>query len=749
MANQGTLMLDGIERVAINEFTEQAYLDYSMYVILDRALPFIGDGLKPVQRRIIYAMSQLGLSATAKYKKSARTVGDVLGKFHPHGDSACYEAMVLMAQPFSTRYPYVDGQGNWGSPDDPKSFAAMRYTESKLTVYAQLLLSELESGTVDWVDNFDGTLQEPAFLPAKVPNVLLNGSTGIAVGMATDILPHNINEIIDGCIYLLGNRKANLHDLMKIIPGPDFATKAEIITSHEDIAAMYASGNGTIKQRAVYSYHKGEIIITALPHHVATGKVIEQIAQQMTAKKLPMVADVRDDSDHENPTRLVIIPKSNRVDVEQLMLHLFFTTDLEKNYRANFNMIGLDGKPKVRGLLDILNSWLQYRTDTVTRRLNYRLNNILARLHILEGLLIAYLNLDEVIRIIREEDDPKQQLIAKFKLTEKQVEAILNTKLRNLAKLEEEKINLEKNDLDQEQAKIAGILGSETKLKNLIKKELTIVKDNFGDNRNSPIVTRKNATELNLDDHLPAEDMMVILSRNGWIRAAKGIDVDLDKLTYKSGDDFKEAIISKSNQNIVLLDSCGRSYILNVSSLPSARGYGEPVTAKLDPPQGASFEKMLLADSDTKILLAQDAGYGFITSVENFITKNKKGKQIITLVANAKVLIATIKSDNKNQYIAATSNDGRLLCFPLSELPELAKGKGNKIVNIPSKDFIANDLAMNNIIVFNENKGLLIIAGKKKLLLKGKDLSYYHGARGRKGNKLPTGYRKITRLEAL
>lgn len=749
MVEQASLFMDGIERKSIGDFTENAYLDYSMYVILDRALPFIGDGLKPVQRRIIYAMSQLGLSATAKYKKSARTVGDVLGKFHPHGDSACYEAMVLMAQPFSTRYPYVDGQGNWGSADDPKSFAAMRYTESKLTAYAQLLLSELEQGTVEWVPNFDGTLKEPSDLPSRVPNILLNGATGIAVGMATDILPHNLREVVNASVHLLDNPKANLSDVMQFVKGPDFTTRAEIISSPEEITQMYQSGVGAIKQRAKYEYTKGEIIITAVPHHVSVGKIMEQIAQQMLSKKLPMVADIRDESDHENPTRLVIIPKSNRIDVEQLMLHLFSTTDLEKNYRANFNIIGLDGKPGVRGLLDILKEWLTYRTQTVTKRLQHRLDLILDRLHILDALLIAYLDLDEVIRIIRQEDDPKAELVKKFKFTEIQVEAILNTKLRHLAKLEEEKINVEQQDLNKERLNIEGILKSKSKLKSLIKKELQEDAKKFGDDRCSPLVARQAAKEIKIEEHIPVETMTVILSNNGWIRAAKGAEVDLDKLTYKAGDSYKDSIIEKSNKNVVLLDSVGRAYTLPIHSLPSARGHGEPVTAKLNSPSGAQFEKLLSVDEKQKIILAQSAGYGFITTCENFITKNKAGKQIVNLAKNSQMLSPVECSNIKNKYLALVASDGRMLCFALSELPELPKGKGNKLINIPTKELADGKLAMTHMQIFDLKNGLAVTAGKKTLKLTGKDLEYYIGNRGIKGNMLPKAYRNVSSVKPI
>ncbi len=744
MSKQGTLVLDGIEKQSIAEFSEKAYLDYSMYVILDRALPFIGDGLKPVQRRIIYAMSQLGLSATAKYKKSARTVGDVLGKFHPHGDSACYEAMVLLAQPFSTRYPFIDGQGNWGSADDPKSFAAMRYTESKLTAYAQLLLAELEQGTVEWVPNFDGTLKEPENLPARVPNVLLNGATGIAVGMATDLLPHNLKEVIEACILLLEKPKSKLEDIIKIIKGPDFATQAEIITPLADIKAMYETGIGSIKQRAVYVKEKGDIVITALPHQVSLGKVMEQIAQQMIAKKLPMLVDLRDESDHEDPTRLVLVPKSNRVNAEELMSHLFVTTDLEKNYRANFNIIGLNGKPGVRGLRKILVEWLEYRTQTVTKRLQFRLNNILERLHILEGLLIAYLNIDEIIKIIRREDSPKAKLIKKFKFSEIQVEAILNMRLRNLAKLEEDKIKHEQSELDKERAEIEKILASSARLKTLIKKELIEDAKKHGDKRRSQIVAREAAREIKVEDRLPVDPVTVILSKNGWIRVAKGHDIDLDKLTYKSGDGLKDYIAGKTNQNVMLFDSTGRVYSLPIHGLPSARGHGEPVTAKLNPPVGAHFEKLFIGGEKASLLLSQDAGYGFVTSSDHMLVKNKAGKQIIKLIPHSKALHPIKINDISKDCIAIISNDARMLCFPISELPELAKGKGNKMMNIPSASQKSRELYVLKMVLFSKKGSLVIKAGKKTLTLKGKELTSYFGTRGRRGNKLPKGFHKVT-----
>ncbi|MEG7498644.1 DNA topoisomerase IV subunit A, partial [Enterobacter hormaechei] len=565
-------MSDMAERLALHEFTENAYLNYSMYVIMDRALPFIGDGLKPVQRRIVYAMSELGLNATAKFKKSARTVGDVLGKYHPHGDIACYEAMVLMAQPFSYRYPLVDGQGNWGAPDDPKSFAAMRYTESRLSKYAEVLLGELGQGTVDWVPNFDGTMQEPKMLPARLPNILLNGTTGIAVGMATDIPPHNLREVAKAAITLIEQPKTSLDDLLDIVQGPDYPTEAEIITSRAEIRKIYQNGRGSVRMRAVWNKEDGAVVITALPHQVSGAKVLEQIASQMRNKKLPMVDDLRDESDHENPTRLVIVPRSNRVDMEQVMNHLFATTDLEKSYRINLNMIGLDGRPAVKNLLEILTEWLAFRRDTVRRRLNHRLEKVLKRLHILEGLLVAFLNIDEVIEIIRTEDEPKPALMSRFGISETQAEAILELKLRHLARLEEMKIRGEQNELEKERDQLQAILASERKMNTLLKKELQADADAFGDDRRSPLHEREEAKAMNEHDMLPSEPVTIVLSQSGWVRSAKGHDIDAPGLSYKSGDSFKAAVKGKSNQPVAFIDSTGRSYAIDPITLPSARG---------------------------------------------------------------------------------------------------------------------------------------------------------------------------------
>lgn len=734
------------ERLPVHVFSEKAYLDYSMYVILDRALPHLGDGLKPVQRRIVYAMSELGLKATAKYKKSARTVGDVLGKFHPHGDSACYEAMVLMAQPFSYRYPFVDGQGNWGSADDPKSFAAMRYTEARLSPYAELLLSELEQGTVDWVPNFDGSLDEPKTLPARLPNVLLNGSSGIAVGMATDIPPHNIREVAAACVHLIEDPKATLADLCKHVKAPDFPTNAEIITGKDDILAMYEKGHGSVRMRATYIREGDDLVITALPHQVSGAKVLEQIAQQMQAKKLPMVADLRDESDHENPTRLVIIPKSKRVDEQDLMSHLFATTDLERNYRVNLNMIGIDGKPQVKSLKDILTEWIIYRTETVRRRLQFRLDKILARLHILDGLLIAYLNIDEVIHIIRHEDHPKNELIARFKLSEIQADAILDMKLRHLAKLEEIKIRSEQDELSQERKKLEEILGSERRLKTLIKKEIIADAEQYGDERRSPIVTRGEAKAMREEDMLPSEAITIVLSSNGWVRSAKGHEIDCEGLNYKSGDEFKMAALGRSNQLAIFLDSTGRVYGLPAHTLPSARSQGEPLTGRFNPPAGATFVAALAGDTERQVLVASDSGYGFVASISDMLVKNKNGKAFIKCPKGSRVIAPSLVNDLESDYLAAVTNEGRLLVFPLADLPILPKGKGNKIISIPSARVASHEEFMVAAIVLSETQSLTIHSGKRHVTLKPKDIAHYQGERGRRGNKLPRGFQRVTNM---
>ncbi|MGL9722936.1 DNA topoisomerase IV subunit A [Sodalis sp. (in: enterobacteria)] len=737
---------DGAERLALHKFTENAYLNYSMYVIMDRALPFIGDGLKPVQRRIVYAMSELGLNASAKYKKSARTVGDVLGKYHPHGDSACYEAMVLMAQPFSYRYPMVDGQGNWGAPDDPKSFAAMRYTESRLSRYAEVLLGELGQGTVDYVPNFDGTLEEPKMLPARLPNVLLNGTTGIAVGMATDIPPHNINEVAAAAIALLGNPSATLENLLEYVKGPDFPTEAEIITPHDDLRKIYQTGRGSVRMRALWTIEEGEAVISALPHQVSGAKVLEQIASQMRAKKLPMVEDLRDESDHENPTRLVIVPRSNRVDLAQVMNHLFATTDLERSYRVNMNMIGLDGRPAVKNLHEILSEWLIYRRDTVRRRLNFRLEKVLRRLHILTGLLVAYLNLDEVIHIIRTEDEPKQVLMQRFELSETQADAILELKLRHLAKLEEMKLRGEQDELEKERDKIQAILASERKLSNLLKKEIEADAAAYGDARRSPLVERDEAKALSENELIPSEPVTVILSTMGWVRSAKGHDIDPSGLSYRSGDNYLSSVRGKSNQPVVFIDTTGRSYALEPAGLPSARGQGEPLTGKLTLPPGASVEQMLTGADDQKLLMASDAGYGFVCSFSDLVARNRAGKALLTLPENAKVMPPLWIKGAADKLLAFTQA-GRLLMFPVDDLPQLSKGKGNKIISIPSAEAAAGKDCLAGLYLLSTKASVTFYVGKRKLTLRPEDLQKFSAERGRKGTLLPRGLQQIDRVE--
>ncbi|WP_299180228.1 DNA topoisomerase IV subunit A [uncultured Neptuniibacter sp.] len=742
-----TTFEDGNERLSLKDFTEKAYLDYSMYVILDRALPHVGDGMKPVQRRIIYAMSELGLKATAKHKKSARTVGDVLGKFHPHGDSACYEAMVLMAQPFSYRYPLVDGQGNWGSPDDPKSFAAMRYTESRLAPYAEVLLAEIAQGTVDWVPNFDGTMREPSILPARLPNVLLNGTTGIAVGMATDILPHNLREVAQACVHLLDNPRADLDELCDIVPGPDMPTDAEIITSRRELKKIYESGRGSVRMRAVYVKEQGEIVITALPHQVSGAKILEQIAAQMQQKKLPMVSDLRDESDHENPTRLVIIPRSNRVDIEQLMAHLFASTDLERTYRVNMNMIGVDGKPQVKNLRQILVEWLGWRTGVVRKRLQHRLEKVLDRLHILEGLMVAYLNIDEVIAIIRHEEDPKAELVKRFGLTEVQADAILDLKLRHLAKLEEFKIQSEQNELDEERKKLEGILGSDAKMRKLIKQEIKDAAEKYGDERRSPIVEREEAQAFSEKDLLSSDPVTVVISKQGWIRAAKGHDIDAAGLNYKSGDAFKLACKGRTNQPTILLDTTGRSFTLDTHNLPSARGQGEPVTGRITLPKGSTIDAAVAGKESDRVLMASDAGYGFVTKLSDLTSKTKNGKAALTLPKNARILPPLLIQSMETDLLAAVTNEGRLLVFPVADLPELARGKGNKIINIPSARAASRDELVIAIATLSANDTLMVHAGRQHLKLKPADIEHYRGERGRRGNKLPRGYQRVDALE--
>lgn len=743
-------MLDqDIEHTPLRSFAEKAYLDYSMYVILDRALPHIGDGLKPVQRRIVYAMSELGLSATAKYKKSARTVGDVLGKFHPHGDSACYEAMVLMSQPFSYRYPLIDGQGNWGSSDDPKSFAAMRYTEARLARFSEILLNELGQGTVDWVPNFDGTMEEPAVLPSRLPHVLLNGTSGIAVGMATDIPPHNVREVSAACVHLLDEPKATLEELCQFVQGPDYPTDAEIITPRDELMRIYQTGNGTVRMRAKYEMDDGDVVITALPHQVSGSKVLEQIAQQMNNKKLPMVEDLRDESDHENPTRLVITPRSNRVDVDALMAHLFATTDLERTYRVNLNMIGLNGRPQVKNLRELLVEWLEFRTETVRRRLQYRLDKVLARLHILEGLMAAYLNIDEVIAIIRYEENPKAELMTRFGLSEIQADAILDLKLRHLAKLEEMKIRGEQDELSKERDDLEKTLGSERRMKTLIKKEIQADAEMYGDERRSPIVARAAAQALDQTALTPTEPVTVVLSKSGWIRGAKGHDLDPTQLSYKAGDGFLAAAHGRTNQQAIFMDTTGRSYSISSHGLPSARGHGEPLTGKVSPPAGAMFIGLVMGNDDEHVLLASDAGYGFVTTLESLQSRNKAGKAMLSLPTGARVLTPFKVADIANDLLVAITTQGRMLAFPVADLPVLPKGKGNKIIGIPSADAAKRDEVVAVLISVPKGKALKLYSGQRHLTVKYSDFESYLGERGRRGNKLPRGFQTVDRAEVV
>ncbi|WP_460751252.1 DNA topoisomerase IV subunit A [Marinomonas epiphytica] len=735
------------ETLSLKDYTEKAYLNYSMYVILDRALPHIGDGLKPVQRRIVYAMSELGLKATAKYKKSARTVGDVLGKFHPHGDSACYEAMVLMAQPFSYRYPLVDGQGNWGAPDDPKSFAAMRYTESRLSRYSEVLLKEVNQGTVDWVPNFDGTIQEPAVLPARLPNLLLNGTTGIAVGMATDIPPHNLTEIGQACIHLLANPKADLDELLEYVQGPDFPTGGEIITPKADLKKLYETGKGQVKARAKFELEEGEIVISELPHQVSGSKILEQIAAQMQAKKLPMVVDLRDESDHENPTRLVVVPKSNRVDIDAVMTHLFATTDLEKSYRVNMNVIGLDGLPQVKPLQKFLTEWLRYRIDVVRRRLQYRLDKVLNRLHILEGLLIAYLNIDEVIEIIRNEDKPKVELMSRFGLTDVQAESILELKLRHLAKLEEMRIRGEQDELEKERQSLEALLSSDRKLKKLISDEIQQAVNDYGDARRTPIVARKEAQAFSEEDLLSNDPITVVISKQGWIRAAKGHDIDVQGLSYKSGDEYSISAKGRSNQTLVLLASNGRTYSIKAHTLPSARGQGEPITGRISLEKDVTIVAAILDNEDKHYLLASDAGYGFVAQLKDLYAKNKAGKATLTLPRGAQI-VPPVAVDNPEQgRVVAVSNEGRMLAFDVSSLPKMAKGKGNKMLSIPAARAQQREELVIAIACVQPNDLLLAYSGKRFISFMEKDLADYLGERGRRGLKLPRGFQRIDSLE--
>ncbi|BCG27327.1 DNA topoisomerase 4 subunit A [Pseudomonas tohonis] len=748
MSESLDLSLEGVERRSLAEFTEQAYLNYSMYVIMDRALPHIGDGLKPVQRRIVYAMSELGLDADSKHKKSARTVGDVLGKFHPHGDSACYEAMVLMAQPFSYRYTLVDGQGNWGAPDDPKSFAAMRYTEARLSRYSEVLLSELGQGTADWGPNFDGTLEEPLVLPARLPNILLNGTTGIAVGMATDVPPHNLREVANACVRLLDEPKATVEQLCEHIPGPDYPTEAEIITPRADLLKIYETGRGSVRMRAVYHVEDGDIVVTALPHQVSGAKVLEQIAAMMQAKpsKAPQIADLRDESDHENPCRIVIIPTNSRVDHAALMQHLFASTDLESTYRVNINIIGLDGKPQVKDLRTLLTEWLTFRVGTVRRRLQFRLDKVEHRLHLLEGRLIAFLNLDEVIRIIRTEDQPKPVLMERFGLTEVQAEYILETRLRQLARLEEMQIRGEQEELAKEREKLLALLGSEAKLKKLVRKEILEDAEKYGDDRRSPIVERAEAKALAEHDLLPNEKVTVVLSEKGWVRSAKGHEIDATSLSYKAGDEFKAAAPGRSNQYAVFIDSTGRSYSLAAHTLPSARGQGEPLTGRLTPPPGATFECVLLPEDDALYVIASDAGYGFVVKGEDLQAKNKAGKALVSLPNGARVVPPRPLLSLEEDWLAAVTTEGRLLLFKVADLPQLAKGKGNKIIGIPGDRVASREEYLADLAVLPAGATLVLQAGKRTLSLKADDLEHYKGERGRRGNKLPRGFQRVDAL---
>ena len=735
----------GFEQQPLREYAERAYLDYSMYVVLDRALPFIGDGLKPVQRRIIYSMSELGLNAASKPKKSARTVGDVIGKYHPHGDSACYEALVLMAQPFSYRYPLIDGQGNFGSSDDPKSFAAMRYTESKLTPIAEVLLGELGQGTTDWSPNFDGTLEEPSWLPARLPHLLLNGTTGIAVGMATDVPPHNLNEIVSALVRLIDDPDASVADLCEHVKGPDYPTTAEIITPASDLRQLYETGNGSVRARATFQKEASNIVITALPHQVSPSKVIEQIAQQMRAKKLPWLEDIRDESDHANPVRVVLIPRSSRVDAEQLMGHLFATTDLEKSYRVNLNVIGLDGRPQVKNLRQLLGEWLRFRQDTVTRRLNHRLQKVERRLHLLEGLLVAFLNLDEVIRIIRTEDEPKPALIARFGLSEDQAEYILETKLKQLARLEEMKIRGEQDELAAEREKILSILGSAARLRKLVKDELLADAKKFGDARRSPLVQRDAAQAIDETELVASEPITVVLSEKGWVRAAKGHDVDAAGLSYREGDSLLAAVRGRSTQQVAFLDSEGRAYSTPAHTLPSARGNGEPLTGRFSPPSGAAFQALATGDNDTRFVLVTSHGYGFVTRFENLTGRNKAGKAMLNLSPGAAVLQPMVVANPQADRIVAVTSAGNMLAIPATELPELDKGKGNKIIEIPKAKLATERVVA--VVAVSPGATLQVRSGQRTMNLSFKELDAYLGARASRGHLLPRGWQKVEGLD--
>jgi topoisomerase-4 subunit A len=749
MSESLDLSLQGIEQLPLAKFTEDAYLNYSMYVIMDRALPHIGDGLKPVQRRIVYAMSELGLSALSKHKKSARTVGDVLGKYHPHGDSACYEAMVLMAQPFSYRYPLIDGQGNWGAPDDPKSFAAMRYTESRLAAFSELLLSEIGQGTTDWKPNFDGTMKEPELLPARLPHILLNGITGIAVGMATDVPPHNAREVANACLHLIDHPKADLDEILDIVQGPDYPTEAEIITPKREIKKIYESGRGSFKSRAVYTVEQGEIVISALPHRVSGGKILKDIAKQMIDKKLPMVADLRDESDRYNPTRLVIVPRSNRIDLEALMQHLFASTDLEVSHKVNLNMIGLNKRPQVKGLVHILNEWLVYRKQTVRRRLQYRLDKIETRLHLLEGLLVAYLNIDEVIEIIRTYDDAKAELIRRFELSERQAHAILEIKLRQLAKLEEIQIRGEMDELTEEQKKLTLLLGSDRRLNTLIKKEIKADALKYGDDRRSPLIERLEAKAMTEKELMPSEAVTIVLSKLGWVRSAKGHDIDAAALSYKAGDEFLGSATGKSNQSCIFIDTTGRAYSLDAHSLPSARSQGEPLTGRFNQNDNVPFVNIFMGEDEDRYIISSDHGYGFVAKFSDINSRNKNGKALINLSKNALLMPAQKLSQNESDWCLNISNEGRMLVFPVTSLPNLSKGKGNKMLNIMTAKATKREEFVTILKIIPENSSVTLHAGKRKLTLKPADLIHYQGERGRRGSKLPRGLQRVDKVEVI
>tara|TARA_B100001248_G_scaffold258925_1_gene244053 strand:+ start:347 stop:2593 length:2247 start_codon:yes stop_codon:yes gene_type:complete len=721
--------------ISLKKYAEESYLNYAMYVILDRALPNVGDGLKPVQRRILYAMSELGLDSSSKYKKSARTVGDVIGKFHPHGDSAAYEAMVLMAQNFSFKYPLVDGQGNWGSQDDPKSFAAMRYTESKLTNFANLLISELKSGTVDWQPNFDGSLLEPVIFPAKIPMILLNGTSGIAVGMATDIPSHNINEVIDVTIKILENPKSELKDLLKIVKGPDFSNSASIVASSDELFEMYSSGRGGFKIQAKWIQEKNKIIINALPYQASGSKILEQIAEQMINKKLPMVVDLTDEGDHEEPIRLVVTLKSNRVNAEDVMNHLYASTDLQKTYRMNMNLISLKGGPRVFSLVDFLKEWIAFRKRTVMRKLEHRLDQVNDRLHILEGLLTIFLDIDKVIKIIRNSDEPKKELIKAYKLSDVQANAILEIRLRQLAKLEQIKIENERNELVSEQSEIEKILKSKSKLKTLIKNELNEIKELFGEDRKSPIINSSNAKVFSEEETIVTEPITIVLSKGGWVRSAKGHDIDPNTLSYRGDDSLQDFARGRSNQLAVFLDSNGKSYSIQSHSLPSARGMGEPITGRLNADSGVQFVSAIIGAEGNKFLIMNTAGYGYISEYQNMISNKKTGRAFMRLPDNAKMLKAIPIRDN-HSHIAAVSNIGKLLIFKIKELPILGKGKGNKIINIPKDKLASGEEFMAHAQLLEDDSSLRIEVGKRSVTLKPKDWSEYILSRAKRGKKV-------------